>query len=298
MNTPPPLHQDPNNAGQDPVVEEIDLSALQVEEVNAPIPKQKQAPQQRPQRQMPQQQASLPSLPKREHKKSFNFKALILSFCVIGGVVWYVTSNTDLIGTKDDGISAMKNKNWGTELKPIETPQEEHLFSIIKNRKPEKNEPLDELVKALEAVDNVNLYFQDSYSILSLVVANNDTAAVKLLLQAKANPDLEPKVNLLNIAIEEKNISILNLLLDAGASPYPNKARKDSAPLFNCLNYSYVEGTKALLSHGCDPNVKIESPKGESLVAPIPPLFCSVVCSKENKQELCSLLIKHGKLSP
>ncbi len=84
-------------------------------------------------------------------------------------------------------------------------------------------------------------------------VQNNDVAAVRRLIKRGADPDTMNRSDCytpLNVAIEERHLEIVRVLLEAGATPV--KGIVDN--LEEAIEDKNVELVKLLLSYGADPN--------------------------------------------
>ncbi len=175
-------------------------------------------------------------------------------------------------------------KVWQNHAKTAETQEEIKLIHLLSGMQG-RDCPAQQLETALAPIDNVNLIYKGQTP-LNIAVNNKDFSSVKTLLASKANPDLNGICSALRIAVRRRHTPLVNLLLKNGANPNPSDS--DQPLLFECLQSCYVGGLKALLNHGCDPNLQTEAADG------MPPLFYAVMHGKKNTYQMCEILLNAG----
>lgn len=209
----------------------------------------------------------------------------LLIFCILLGLGWYYGDKT---GYLYEYLPFIK-KNWQTSPKKVETEEEALFIKALEDGDDRRPCNLDALKKSLLPIKNVNLEYGD-VTPLVVATAQNDIEAVKLLLRCKADPNLGVKILPLSVAINEKNTDMVNILLAAGADT-SLAMKEDVLPIIKCINTGYVDGLKALLDHGCDPNRRLDL---HEKLNDVPPIFYLMGKNRANQKELCSILLKYG----
>lgn len=211
--------------------------------------------------------------------------SFVMILCVIVGLGGYYGDKT---GYLYQYLPFIK-KNWQISPKQIETQEEAIFIKAIQDGDDRRPCNLDALKKSLLPIKNVNLEYGDATPLV-VATAKNDIEAVKLLLRCKADPNLGVKILPLSVAINAKNTDIVNLLLAAGADTSV-AMKEDVLPIIKCINTGYVDGLKALLDHGCDPNRRLNI---HEKLNEIPPIFYLMGKNRYNQKEMCSILLANG----
>lgn len=122
-----------------------------------------------------------------------------------------------------------------------------------------------------------------SKAALLVAVQEMNHEMVEHLLDCGAPPNYSPEISLLRIAITNRDIACIRLLLLFGADP--NLKDKDgSTPLFAAVKEFFIEAAQLLLKYGADPNAS-SAPSGET------PLATAIA---DARATFAHLLLKHG----
>lgn len=223
----------------------------------------------------------------RQRKPSLVRRAAKFLFitCTLLGFGWYYGDKT---GYLYEYLPFIK-KSWETSPKQVETEEEAVFIKAIQDGSDRRPCNLDALRKSLLPIKNVNLEYGDATPLITAII-KNDTEAVKLLLQCKADPNLRTIGDPLSLAIESENTDMVHLLLDAGAN-VSGYSQDEKPPLFRCIDLDLVDGIKTLLAHHADPNKRMIVEKNHE---EIPILFYLLDQKPKHQKEIFSLLLEGG----